>query len=247
MKSQIIQSRANPRYKHLKQLAQAGFGSDLIVVEGLKLIREAMAAGVSFESVWEIEADALNIACPRFRLGAEMYRQASPTRSGNAPLAVVRCPSLNRGEMPAPGRVLLLDAVQEPGNAGALVRAAAAFGFSAVVWLKPCVFPFHHACIRASAGTVFQVKHYLWEDAGPLASAEMPVFGADGHGEVGLKDVTWPQHLVLAMGNEGHGLRAEVKAHLTQRVAIPIAPGVESLNVAGAAHILMYHIAERHL
>nr|WP_243436226.1 RNA methyltransferase [Acanthopleuribacter pedis] len=171
-----------------------------------------------------------------------MYGPLSPTRSGKPPLAVFDKNDLLQQKPPTTGRLLLLDAVQEPGNTGALIRAAAAFDFDGVVYALPGCSPFHHACIRASAGTVFHIKHYaLSEDslAAWLTENPLPIFGADGAGR-DLHDLTWPRDLVLAMGNEGHGLREHLRARLTDLVAIPIQPRVESLNVAGAAHILMY-------
>jgi len=132
--------------------------------------------------------------------------------------------------------------VQEPGNAGALVRAAVAFGMDGILWRKPCVYPFHHATIRASAGCIFLSKNWFMEDL--PESINLPIIGAAGEeGAINLDAFQWPPHFILAMGNEGQGLDASLRARLSDRVRIPMAAGVESLNVAGAAHIVMYALS----
>lgn len=239
-----IRSRANPRYKEIKQWQRAGASAPVLLVEGVKLIREAVAAGLRPQALWTTPACDLSVNCRTYQVPADMYGALSPTRSGNAPLAVFDKTPLVKQEPPSQGRFLLLDAVQEPGNAGALIRAATAFGFDGVIYALPGCSPFHHACIRASAGTVFHTRHYvLSEDAlaAWLQDNPLPVYGADGSGR-SLGEIQWPADLVLAMGNEGHGLRDSVRARVTDLVAIPISAKVESLNVAGAAHILMYAV-----
>lgn len=243
-----IRSRANPRYKELKQWLRAGAAAPVLLVEGTKLIREALAAGMVPRAVWTTAAVSESFQGQTYRIPADMYGAISPTRSGNAPLAVFDKSALQQGPPPRQGRLLLLDAVQEPGNAGALIRAAAAFGFDGVIYALPGCSPFHHACIRASAGTVFRVKHYPLAEIDLenwLSSNTLPIFGADGAGKY-LQTIAWPRDLILAMGNEGHGLRPLVRNHLSDLVAIPIRKQVESLNVAGAAHIIMYAVAASH-
>ena len=235
-----ITSRSNPELKALRKL-KAGFGNEHIVVEGEKLIREALEAGLTPQSIWTDEDLPFPFSCRQYLLSAPLYRSISPTKTGNAPLAVFGAPELresNRDEH-LQGRWLLLDQIQDPGNAGALVRAAAAFGMSGILWNAPCVYPFHHACIRASAGTVFHLPQLRY---GPLPD-DTVLIGAEADGDHDMASFTWPDNMVLIMGNEGHGLSADMRRRLTYTVRIAIDPKVESLNVAGAAHILMYHLS----
>ncbi len=205
---------------------------------------EALKAGLQPESVWTDKASVLKLG-DHYRVPTELYYQISPTRSGNAPLVVFPRPALAAvDETVLQGRYLLLDQIQDPGNAGALVRAAAAFGFQGVIWHQPCVYPYHHGCIRASAGTIFQLRHYLLQDVAELPSA-IHLVGTAANAKQDLESYPWPENLVLAMGNEGHGLSPKLLACLDGVVSIPIQSEVESLNVAGAAHILMYRLRTR--
>ncbi len=241
MKSKLIQSRSNHHYKSLKGL-KPGFDENLILVEGLKLATEALKAGLEPLQYWSDGDIPLDVSCLKFKISPSMYKAVSPTRSGNPPLGVFQRPKLGcaKPEQLRKGRYLLLDRVQEPGNAGALIRGAAAFGFDGVLWVRPCVFPYHHGCIRASAGNVFHIPQYLVEE--DALDEHVNLIGAAADGSSDLTSYPWPENLILAMGNEGQGLSPRLVDRLKSTVKIPIAPGVESLNVAGAAHILMYHL-----
>lgn len=237
-----ISSRTNPQFKTLRAV-KPGFGSPVMLVEGLKLVGEALQRGLQPEALWCTEDPHLAVDCPVYLIPQSLYEQVSPTRNGQGPLAVFPAPPLPTvgTEGLAPGRYLLLDRIQDPGNAGALVRAAAAFGLSGVLWRKPCAYPFHHAAIRGSAGCCFALPHWLIEE---LPERMPPLIGAAGEaGAVSLESFKWPETFCLVLGNEGQGIDASIRSRLAQRVAIPMAPGVESLNVAGAAHILMYSIS----
>lgn len=242
MKSKQITSRGNSHYKNLRGL-KPGFDGEWILVEGVKLIKEAIKAGFKPQELWSTD-DSPDVDCDdclKYQVSPSMYKAASPTRSGNPPLGVFNQPDLKLAsrEQIRKGRYLLLDRVQEPGNAGALIRAAAAFGFEGVLWVRPCVYPFHHGAIRASAGSIFHVPQYLVEEKDLEG---LNLIGAAANGDADLTSYSWPEDLILAMGNEGHGLSNHLTGCLKSTVRIPISPDVESLNVAGAAHILMYHL-----
>ncbi len=239
-----ITSRANETYKAVRGL-HVGFGGAEILVEGEKLIGEALRQGLSAKSQWCVAEPLRHLTCPTFQISADMYSALSPTRAGQSPLVVFAAPNLRApetGDLDA-GRYLLLDRIQDPGNGGALVRAAAAFGFAGVLWRRPCVYPFRHAAIRASAGCVFHLPQWLVDDT---LNSGLSLIGAAGDaGAVSMDEFTWPHSFILAMGNEGQGLDSALRQRLTHLVRIPMAEGVESLNVAGAAHVLMHDAARQ--
>ncbi len=152
---------------------------------------------------------------------------AAGTESPQGVLAVAAIPEwpLRAPEGPS-SRLLVLDALQDPGNAGTVVRTAAALGVTAMGAL------FVHPTIPMS-----------WDAFAAYAAAHaVPVWAADTDG-VPLDQVTTdslPPHLALVVSNEGAGLSAHVSASVTTRVAIRMAPGIESLNVAVAAGILLH-------
>lgn len=159
-------------------------------------------------------------------------------------VAVVRTPDVAR-PVPATGPVLVLDGVSDPGNVGTLLRTAAAFG-AAVVSLGGAD-PFGPKAVRASAGTCYRTSIHRPEDGVDLAvllrGAGRPILGLAATGGRALHEVAHEVPscgVVLAVGSEPHGLSGLVETLLDERVRIPMAPGVESLNVAAAGAIAMH-------
>ncbi|MEO9330509.1 TrmH family RNA methyltransferase [Gordonia aurantiaca] len=141
---------------------------------------------------------------------------------------------------------------REPGNAGALIRCAAAMGADAVVLLGDAVDPHNGKCVRASAGTVFTVpvvRHRKVAgglDAIAAAGVTLLATAADGEVDLDHADEVLSGRIGWLFGNEAHGLSPEVQAAAHHRVSIPIRGRAESLNVAAAAAICLYESARIH-
>jgi TrmH family RNA methyltransferase len=236
-----ISSASNVEVKSLKKIRR---GSEpFFLVEGGKLIRCALSEGLDMVSLWSHRMDDLN-AWPgvhRKRLVPErIYSSISPTKVSSGPLAVFESKFSKQSSYSGePGRFLLLDGVQDPGNAGALIRAAAGFDFDGVIWHGQRPWLYHHALIRASAGTLFHIKHFSLDLR--EQSDKMPLMiGTVASGGALASTYAWPHSFVICLGNEGHGLSHEIESQCRQFVTIKINSKVESLNVAGAAHVLLY-------
>jgi TrmH family RNA methyltransferase len=129
----------------------------------------------------------------------------------------------------------VLDGAQDPGNVGAIARTAAAAGAPALLALPGTADPFGAKAIRASAGHVFNlaIARGTWDDLDGLR-----LLGADAHG-ARLAEVDLKTAGALVLGGEAHGLSRDI-----EKVAIPMAAGVESLNVAAAAAVLLYELSK---
>jgi TrmH family RNA methyltransferase len=238
---QAISASSNPRLKRVRKL-KVGFGCEQILVEGWKLIHEALRAGLQPLELWVTDASDAKLDCQSYVIPNQLYGSLSPTKQGKPPLGVFAAPDLPQlPQQPITRPSLLLDRVQDPGNAGALVRAAAAFEFEQVIWHKPSIYPYHHGSIRSSAGTLFHMQHWIL-DSQQMSELSGQLIGADLAGTP-LPSFKWPTAPVLVMGNEGHGLSPEIERQLQATITIPISARAESLNVAGAAHVLMYDFA----
>ena len=132
--------------------------------------------------------------------------------------------------------LVVLDRVQDPGNVGAIARSAAAAGAPALALLEGTADPFGPKAVRASAGHVFNLAVAR---AGGADLAGLRCLGAGVDGQP-LDEVDLAGAEALVLGSEAHGLSRELP-----KVALPMAPGVESLNVAAAAAILLYEIRRR--
>lgn len=147
--------------------------------------------------------------------------------------------------------VVVLDRVNDPGNAGTVIRAADAMGAAAVILTEGSVDPHNGKCVRASAGSLFHVP--LAADV-PIAgvveaarSAGLILVAADAGGDVELgtmgADAVLGGPVAWVFGNEAHGVHADLAAAAHETIAIPQYGGAESLNMAAAAAICLYATA----
>jgi TrmH family RNA methyltransferase len=180
----------------------------------------------------------------RAELSERDFASAAETESPQGVLAVAEIPhrSLTAFAGLASMTILVLDAVQDPGNVGTIVRTAAALGATATIALPGTVDLWNAKVVRSGMGTHFfhPAFHATAESLETfLAATGAELWCADAKGEqVGARQR--PARLVLAVGNEGSGLTPATRARADALVALPIAPDVESLNVAVAAGILLH-------
>ncbi len=170
---------------------------------------------------------------------------AADTDTPQGVLAVATIPEQTLAVPTGQARYLVLDALQDPGNVGTVIRTAAAMGVTATVALPGTVDLWNAKVVRSSMGALFHhpVAMFSWEQfSGFAASAGMSLWAADMHGDAvdGLRPDACPERLALVVSNEGAGLSPHVAAAVSRTVTIPMAAEVESLNVAVATGILLY-------
>lgn len=174
------------------------------------------------------------------------FRSAAETESPQGVLAIARIPerSLNALCGLTPLRLVVLDALQDPGNVGTILRTAAALGADATVALPGTVDLWNAKVVRSAMGAHFH--HMAFHTTADelfsfLDSEAVPLWAADAGGAA-VESMTAPARLALAMGNEGAGLSSSVRERASATVSLPVASPVESLNVAVAAGILLYQL-----
>jgi TrmH family RNA methyltransferase len=189
---------------------------------------------------------------PARRISESQFRYVSRTQEPQGIAAVVGIPEgvYSDALPPAPGRkILLLEDIQDPGNAGTLLRTAAAFGFSGAILTGGCADPFSPKVVQASAGAVMSLwlrvtAHYV-ELVKSMRRKGCKVVAAELDGRDNI-EVLKQDRMVLALGNEAAGLSSPLLAVADYRMRIPIArEKAESLNVAVCGGILMYLSTEK--
>lgn len=177
------------------------------------------------------------------------FQSAAETESPQGVLAVARVPAYSLESVPGQARrILVLDAVQDPGNVGTLIRTAAALGTWGTVALPGTVDVWNAKVVRSAMGAHFHYPalHASWEALQDFCTRhDFALWGADMDG-ADVATVPPPARCALAVGNEGSGLSPHVRQALAQCVSLPINPVVESLNVAVAAGILLYQLRPVH-
>lgn len=244
-----ITSRKNTHILRLRRLgAEAEFRreSGETVLDGEKLLREALSCGVTVTSVlWAGEQRIpLPAACAQYTAPAELVEFASPVKQSPGPVFTAVIPSVP--PPPAPERVIVLERVQDPGNVGTILRAADALGADAAVLVGECADLWSPRVVRATMGAAFRFPALETDLAGLsalLAEWKLPLCGA------ALSPLSEDvRHVPLgrsavAVGNEGRGLSPELLALCRRLIRIPMSPRSESLNAAMAATVLLWEMA----
>jgi 23S rRNA (guanosine2251-2'-O)-methyltransferase len=146
-------------------------------------------------------------------------------------------------------RILLLDGITTPANVGMILRTATAAGIDGVVVPRRGVASIDPLVVKASAGVAFRAPILkaatAAEAAQALAAAGFHLVGLAADGPSSLFEATWPEHVAFVLGSETAGVAAEVAEHVRSWVSIPMAGGVESLNVAATAAVVCFEVARR--
>ncbi len=257
-------SKKNPRVQAARLLARDAkerASEGRFLVEGPKLVREALAGAVEIVEVFVSPKLAERDAALAAMLGSQRVTilevddatlaDLAALQVSQGIVAVARIPARGGAEamLEGDGDLLIAAGVQDPGNAGALVRIAAAAGFAGVVADRETADFFSPKAVRGSAGAVLRLPVVRVDDlvafAGGFAWKGGVVLGAVPRGGDAPGKVDLGKRVALVLGSEGQGIPAALADALTARVTIPMAGDVESLNVASAAAILAFEIRRR--
>jgi RNA methyltransferase, TrmH family len=257
VRAENITSAANPLLKEIRRaIGRVSLTNDgLCVAESFHLLEEALRSDcrvrvvVAARSVTSaVEAHVRRLSGVRVVvLPDALFQSVAGTESSQGVIALIAPPSWELPQL-FRGRslVIVLDGVQDPGNAGAIVRAAEAFGATGVMFLKGCVSPFNPKTLRASAGSLFR---FPFADSlepelarAALHQNKLDVyagvpFSSQNHTRF-IADVDLTRKCALIIGSEGRGVSPDLRAGASD-LAIPTV-AVESLNAAMAATVMLY-------
>jgi TrmH family RNA methyltransferase len=227
-------------------------------VEGVRVVEEALDGGIDLKFAvvsptledskrGRALAERLHAVTTVRQVSERDLRALTETDAPQGVIAVARIPSYTLAEQrpQARARVLVLDAVQDPGNLGTLIRSADAFGAACVISLPGTVDYWNSKVVRSAAGATFHLplinarEDEVWSW---LEANQFGIYGADMNGQ-DARSAETSGRVALIVGNEGSGLRKDTRAHVQHAIAIPMPGRAESLNVAVAAAILLYELS----
>lgn len=245
-----IESNKNPQIKQWKKLhtKKERDKTETFMIEGFHLVEEALKSDViireliisetvDIPSSWNVDNLSITIVTEK------MMKEISDTDTSQGVAAICEQYSVQEG-----GRfttLLLVDAVQDPGNLGTMIRTADAAGIDAVIIGDGSVDVYNSKVIRSTQGSIFHIpiiKENLHETIAKLKESGIKVFGTSLKNAVDYKQATMGDSFALIVGNEGNGVHPEFLEKTNQNLYIPIYGKSESLNVAVAAGILLYHL-----
>ncbi len=214
--------------------------SGLFVVEGVKMVEEALASSFEVKKVYRIED-----------IGETDMKRISSLSSPSPALAVVSIPGALTGDevdriINGKPLALALDAVRDPGNLGTIMRIADWFGIDVIFASRDTADIYNPKVVQATMGAIFR-KRLIYCDLEDVcrrfALCGMPVYGTFLDGET-ISSAPLSNCGLIVMGNEANGISPRIASMVTRRLFIPPFPGdvptAESLNVAVATAITCY-------
>ncbi|MDN7240292.1 RNA methyltransferase [Planococcus sp. N028] len=251
-----IESVQNSLVKHWKKLSTTRKERDKFsefLVEGFHLTEEALKKkelikslivreGVEIPAAWDIED------VPHYSVTAAVAKEISETEHTQGIFAHCAQPEFTEEDEQTWSTLLLIDAVQDPGNIGTIIRTAAASGIDAVILGKGSADPFNPKTVRSAQGSHFQipvVKGDLQEWVASLKKRGIPVFGTALQNATPVHEVESQKQFALIVGNEGSGVDSLLLKETDQNLVVPLFGPAESLNVAVATGILLYGLVSK--
>ena len=208
---------------------------DSFVIEGRKMLEEALAR-LPVKIVLATHKELLPQGVNGKLITEKLFKKITGYANSQGVLAEVLFSP--QKALTKERYLLVLDNVQDPGNVGALIRAALALGWEAVILVGNCADPYGPKVVNASKGAVFRLPIISMVPSAlqRYCQGKIPLIAADLKGEPFVKKGA----CALILGNEGHGISSEIMLLSPDIIKIPLKGDMESLNVASAGSILLY-------
>lgn len=210
----------------------------LFVVEGIKVIGEFLNSSYELVNLFSTSSEVFSDYNPTIISDKEL-KKVSALSNPNSALAIFKIPDNSHLEFK--NLTLALDAINDPGNLGTIIRLCDWFGIENLVCSKDTVDCYNSKVVQASMGSLTRVQIHYVDLIEELQQTNLPVFIADMNGENVYK-ADLPNEGVLVMGNEANGISDAIENLVTQKIAIPRfgrLQQTESLNVATATAIIL--------
>ena len=253
----VLTSLANPRVKAVRALKRPAErrARSLCLLEGVRLIESALEAGAHLEEAFVVPGvienargrelvEALGLrGVPVTRVSERVLAHMSDTETPQGIVAVARMQEAGMNVFAGCTMLVVSDGIADPGNLGTLVRTAAATG--AALWSRTGSADLYEPkALRASMGALFLVPHRQRLSPEQILEATqalgLALVVADARGPVLYTEVDWQRPFALVVGGEAHGVTPALREAAAAVVHLPMRPGVESLNAAVTAAVLLF-------
>ncbi|MBO7196635.1 MAG: RNA methyltransferase [Clostridia bacterium] len=266
----IISSRNNPTVKWAASLAdkKGRCEAESFIAEGEKLTLEALRRSLPVTHIFVMESkvdramsllapfthDDRYVNCQIITLSDSAFEKISTEKAPQGIISVIKYLDFFRNMdiiykedffIPRGERALSLYSLRDPGNLGAVIRSAVAFGVEHIVLSADSADIYNPKTVRAAMGTMFGVKISMVSDFASFVNAAKEngraVYAAElSDGAKSIKEIDLSADDIFIIGNEGHGIPTEISSQCTASVYIPISEGAESLNASVAAAVFMW-------
>ena len=244
----IITSKANSVVKNAKKLHQKKYRKSAYLIEGWHLFEEAVQAGVMIEKIFALESYREQLASfpQTVWVSEDILLDLADSQTPQGIVAVVQKEEVEQTDF-SQGKFLFLEDVQDPGNVGTIIRTADAAGFTGVIVSDKSADIYSLKTLRSMQGSHFHLPIYRMTSQALLEEAKevaIPVLATTlSKDSVDYRELPSIENFVLVMGNEGQGISSLMAESADQLLHISMKGKAESLNVAVAACILIFHLS----
>ena len=247
----IITSKDNEIIKNIKKLKEKKYRLDSYIVEGIKMVKEAISENQLIELIairedFEINFDTKNIKI--ITVSSKVFNDISDVKTPQGILAVIK-KKPNKQIETNTDYILALDSLQDPGNMGTIIRTADSANINQIIINKTTVDPYSPKVIRSTMGAIYRMNiievENLESTLKELQDKSFKVITTDLKAEKSIYDINYNRTIVV-IGNEANGVSQEVLEIADERVIIPMLGKTESLNASIAASIMIYeHVRQK--
>ncbi len=242
----IITSKDNEIIKNIKKLKEKKYRLDSYIVEGIKMVKEAInenqeIALIAIREDFKIDFDTKNIKT--VTISNKIFNDISDVKTPQGILAVIKKNQNNQIETNS-NYILALDSLQDPGNMGTIIRTADSANINQIIINKTTVDPYSPKVIRSTMGAIYRTNIIEVEDLKTtlkeIQSKGFQIITTDLKATQSIYDINYNNKTVVVIGNEANGVSQEILQTADKKVIIPMLGKTESLNASIAASIMIY-------
>ena len=242
----IITSKDNEIIKNIKKLKEKKYRLDSYIVEGIKMVKEAISenqeiALIAIREDFKIDFDTKNIKT--VTISNKIFNDISDVKTPQGILAVIKKNQNNQIETNS-DYILALDSLQDPGNMGTIIRTADSANINQIIINKTTVDPYSPKVIRSTMGAIYRTNIIEVEDLKTtlreMKSKGFQIITTDLKATQSIYDINYNNKTVVVIGNEANGASQEILQTADKKVIIPMLGKTESLNASIAASIMIY-------
>ena len=242
----IITSKDNEIIKNIKKLKEKKYRLDSYIVEGIKMVKEAISenqeiALIAIREDFKIDFDTKNTKI--VIISNKIFNDISDVKTPQGILAVIKKNQNNQIETNS-DYILALDSLQDPGNMGTIIRTADSANINQIIINKTTVEPYSPKVIRSTMGAIYRTNIIEVEDLKTtlkeMKSKGFQIITTDLKATQSIYDINYNNKTVVVIGNEANGVSQEILQTADKKVIIPMLGKTESLNASIAASIMIY-------
>lgn len=242
----IITSKDNEIIKNIKKLKEKKYRLDSYIVEGIKMVKEAInenqkIALIAIREDFKIDFDTKNTKI--VTISNKIFNDISDVKTPQGILAVIKKNQNNQIETNQE-YILALDSLQDPGNMGTIIRTADSANINQIIINKTTVDPYSPKVIRSTMGAIYRTNIIEVEDLKTtlkeMKSKGFQIITTDLKATQSIYDINYNNKTVVVIGNEANGVSQEILQIADKKVIIPMLGNTESLNASIAASIMIY-------